>query len=494
VDVPASWPVISMAGKPGCVRYDRHAVYLGAPAEAVCPSRVTGHVETVQLVAEAPAPSREAGVRSPTGLVVRGGTAVSPDLQVSWPGHAAHAIVTSGTDTATAAGVARTVRPAGRPDLSPLAAAEPTVAPRLSGATGASSFSGPGFDTCAAPSASAMNAWLASPYRAVGIYIGGAARACAQANLTPTWITTVHAQGWQFIPTYVGLQAPCTDYISRIDPAVAASQGAQSADDAANAMAALGFAADGSNPVYFDMDHYDSTDAACVQAVLRFIDAWTVQIRARGYISGVYGSGSSMMTNLVQQWGNPSFHQPDDIWFANWNLKATVFDDPWVPNSMWSNHQRIHQYRGDHNETHGGVTLNIDSDQVEGATAPGFGGSRFSGLTPARVLDSRVGTGGFSTPWSAGGMRDITVTGVGGVPAGATAVVVNITATNPTTGGYLTVWPAGQALPTASNLNFSAGQTIPNLVVATVGAGGKVSIFNAAGSTDVIADVVGSYN
>jgi hypothetical protein len=72
-------------------------------------------------------------------------------------------------------------------------------------------------------------------------------------------------------------------------------------------------------------------------------------------------------------------------------------------------------------------------------------------------------------------------------------VVVNVTATQPSTGGYLTVWPSGEARPNASNLNFTAGQTIPNLVVAKVGSNGQISIYNNTGSTHVIVDVLGYF-
>jgi hypothetical protein len=90
---------------------------------------------------------------------------------------------------------------------------------------------------------------------------------------------------------------------------------------------------------------------------------------------------------------------------------------------------------------------------------------------------------------------DVQGAGVGGVPAtGVSAVVVNITATEPTAGSYLTAFPTGTAKPLASNLNFGPGQTIPNLVVVKLGAGGKFSLYNAVGSTHVIADVVGWYS
>ena len=69
--------------------------------------------------------------------------------------------------------------------------------------------------------------------------------------------------------------------------------------------------------------------------------------------------------------------------------------------------------------------------------------------------------------------------------------MLNITATGPTAGGFLTVFPTGTGRPNASNLNFGPGQTVPNLVIAQVGTNGQVSIYNAAGSTQLIADVAG---
>jgi hypothetical protein len=85
----------------------------------------------------------------------------------------------------------------------------------------------------------------------------------------------------------------------------------------------------------------------------------------------------------------------------------------------------------------------------------------------------------------------LTVLGVGGVPANADSVVVNVTAVQPTAGGYVTVWPAGQTRPTTSSLNFPAGATVPNLVICKIGTSGRVGIFNANGNTHVVVDVVG---
>ena len=116
----------------------------------------------------------------------------------------------------------------------------------------------------------------------------------------------------------------------------------------------------------------------------------------------------------------------------------------------------------------------------------------FNPLVPARLLDTRSGIGAPIAKLTAGQTLDLQVTGRGGVPSsGVGAVVLNVTATSPTSAGFLTVFPTGVATPNASNLNFNAGETIPNRVMVGVGTGGKVSIFNPAGTTDVVADVNG---
>ena len=91
------------------------------------------------------------------------------------------------------------------------------------------------------------------------------------------------------------------------------------------------------------------------------------------------------------------------------------------------------------------------------------------------------------------GSISVPVTGQGGIPAtGVAAVVLTITAAQPTTAGYITVWPSGTARQSTSNLNFLAGQNIPNLVVVPVGADGKIRLYNGSGGTvHLIADVSG---
>jgi len=82
---------------------------------------------------------------------------------------------------------------------------------------------------------------------------------------------------------------------------------------------------------------------------------------------------------------------------------------------------------------------------------------------------------------------------VAGVPRFATAVVLNVTVTNTSAGGFLTVHPSTTARPVASDLNWTAHKTIPNLVVATVGDTGAISLYNSAGTTDVLVDLLGYF-
>jgi hypothetical protein len=119
----------------------------------------------------------------------------------------------------------------------------------------------------------------------------------------------------------------------------------------------------------------------------------------------------------------------------------------------------------------------------------------FAALSPARLLDTRVGNGAAVGPVPGGGEVALQVTGRGGVPStGVAAVVLNVTVTDTGGPGYVTVWPAGMAPPLASNLNFTAGQTIPNLVTVKVGFGGRVGLKNGSAlPVHLIADVAGYY-
>ncbi|MFD9518599.1 hypothetical protein ACFWAW_15085, partial [Streptomyces sp. NPDC059979] len=127
-------------------------------------------------------------------------------------------------------------------------------------------------------------------------------------------------------------------------------------------------------------------------------------------------------------------------------------------------------------------------------TPPAVSGlGTYKPVTPTRLMDTREGLGVPKAKVSQGGTVTLQVTGTAGIPAaGVTAVVLNVTATDPTTASHVSVYPNGTTRTSASNLNFTAGQTIPNLVVVPV-VNGKVSFYNNAGSVDLIADIAGYY-
>ncbi|MBI4882596.1 MAG: PD40 domain-containing protein [Actinobacteria bacterium] len=125
-------------------------------------------------------------------------------------------------------------------------------------------------------------------------------------------------------------------------------------------------------------------------------------------------------------------------------------------------------------------------------------GVSFTGLVPARLMDTRVGGSTIDGLFAGGGavgpnsVTNLTISNRGGVPAsGVGAVALNVTATGPTSDSFVTVWPAGAAQPNASNLNLRANITTPNMVIVALGAGGQISLFNERGNTDLIVDVLG---
>jgi len=123
-----------------------------------------------------------------------------------------------------------------------------------------------------------------------------------------------------------------------------------------------------------------------------------------------------------------------------------------------------------------------DSAPTAGCPADGL----YNSLIPARILDTRA-----SARVAGNSSIDVQVTGAGGVPAGAEAVTLNLTETNATAPSYITAYPTGSSRPLASNVNFVAGQTVPNRVIVLLGTGGKITLYNAYGNVDLVADVNG---
>jgi LPXTG-site transpeptidase (sortase) family protein len=139
------------------------------------------------------------------------------------------------------------------------------------------------------------------------------------------------------------------------------------------------------------------------------------------------------------------------------------------------------------------VSLSSLSLGAKPAPASGLTG-RFVSVDPTRVLDTRSGVGAAVGRAGANSELRLVVAGRGGVPStGVIAVVLNVTATGATGGGFVTVYPGGATMPNVSNLNMDhAGQTVANLVTVPVGGNGTVSLVSSV-ATHLVADVFGYY-
>ena len=419
LQVPGSWPVYNLAAHPSqCVLFSTHAVYLGTPGNAQnCPATAIGRTEAL-LIQPASSPTIPA-----SAVILTGGSAALPEqttlpaaataahmFQVEVPaagvavtatystneprlrailagarivGRAASPAASSPSSRPSGSGSSRSAAVGGSAAsaISP-AVAQPaavaqsvmTVAAKsLTSTTTASApatplasltGSGLGLDNCSVPSIATMTSWLASPYRVIGTYLGGMNWACSYGNFSTSWVQRAADEGWRFAPLWVGRQAPCSTIplVAVIDPAHAAAEGQAEAVSAVAAAKKFGYGK--GSPIYFDMEGYKS-GGGCSSAVLNFLSGWTHQLHAAGYVSGVYSSAASGIKDLAAAYKSSKFLRPDDIWIADWTGKP-VLTDPFVPNSDWANHQRLHQYSGPHDEKWGGDTLNIDTDAADG--------------------------------------------------------------------------------------------------------------------------------
>jgi hypothetical protein len=390
--------VIDFAKRPAaCPRLDVHAVYLGRPGpDPICPAGLVGRTEAVMVgpLADGAAAfgttGAKARMRRGRMTIVRGDSAVTRTLADRLPAAGVQVAISYGTNRPLALAIQSSIRPArtgrragpgpagpGPAGPGPAGTAWTTRAELLAHSEfrhaeitrarakarwarlrGQGTFAGSGFDSCAAPSAGTMTKWLGSRYRAVGIYIGGANRACAQAYLTPSWLTAIAAQGWRYFPIYPGLQSSCVlaSGDATITTRRAGSEGRAAAEDAVAQASALGIPP--GTPLIYDMEAYGP---ACDSQVITFLSAWDGELRARGYVSGVYESFTNVGA-LVTAAG--SMTEPQVIYYADWDGKATTASS-YMPSAMWANHQRLHQYQGNHVETYGGVSIDIDADQLD---------------------------------------------------------------------------------------------------------------------------------
>ncbi len=310
------------------------------------------------------APGAAGGSPQAGGEQARKAAAITGAPSRTLPIKAGGALQPAATPTSTAA-------PTPTPTSASTPTPAPTPAPSGTQAANLKVYVPPapldGFDTCTAPSLNAMKAWKAK-YSAIGVYIGGMNMACDYGNLSASWVKSTHSMGWNLLPLYVGLQAPCNQFPAKINPSTAAGQ-AKGAADAAVADAA-NFGMRKGTPIYFDMESYNNSNTSCRNAVLTFLDAWTRELHARGYGSGVYSSASSGVSDLVSvtTLSGHSFAEPDALWFALWDNNDNLAGTPYLPSARWQS-DRVKQYAGNRTQKIGGYTINIDADRIGGAVS-----------------------------------------------------------------------------------------------------------------------------
>lgn len=508
IQVPASWPVYNLTADPTrCVLFNQHAVYLGTPgADQQCPDHAFGRTEAV-LVAPEQSSLPSGTVKLGTDTASFSGALPADDttsqtVQVTAPGPGVQVTASYGTDEAQIrtilAGAKMTAASSSTP--APATATTPSGAPAAKASAAARSGSpsgattpelsfqqgqGLGIDTCTDPSVATMTDWLASPYRVISTYLGGANWACDYGNFDSTWAGEVAAEGWKYIPIWVGPQAPCTELTDTtvIDPTDAAAQGEAEAASAVDAAESFGYGR--GTPLYFDMESYDNADTACSEAVTTFLGGWTTALHEAGYLSGVYSSAATGITDLAALYGTSGYPSPDDVWLADWNDNP-VLTNPYLPSGDWPN-AVLHQYYGTHNETWGGATLSVDSDIVDAAVA-GYPGTSSAGkptlldepsavsVAPASTGTTRLviqgGQQDSVVRWQAAAPAGVRVTPAHGssfVPAGKRVTVqVEVSASvSLATGRYtvpITAYAGIQQL-TETFLQVSGGSAVPGSVV-----------------------------
>ncbi len=412
--VPSSWPVLDTAADPAvCVRFNRHAAYLGAPGSASsCPAQIFGAASAIEveratssmLADAAQADHFKSSQIAGQSVLVSSNSSVSGRIVADFPQTGLFTTISYRTaaglkrarqilssfrqraHTGSSAGSAKAASTASfgrapfdratstRTTKATLTSAQTTVLPHFAAVTAA----GKGFDTCEAPTENQMAAWRAhSPFKSVGVYVGGPNAACF--NVTSTWMTNETAAGWDVFPIYVGLQAPCANQgnLASIstNTASAAAQGASDAGNAVANAASLGIGPGAT--LYDDMEAWNTANGSCNNDVIAFVKGWTNQLHADGYESGVYSSlysGTNVLESIYGQVG-----APDVIYFAYWDGVPTTLNSA-IPPNEWPNAQRIKQYASG-SWSYGGVSLNIDEDYLN-APAVGEPAPAVSSLTP----------------------------------------------------------------------------------------------------------------
>ena len=246
-------------------------------------------------------------------------------------------------------------------------------------------FTGYGFDQCLAARADHDERLAATTRRSApsaSTSPGSRAPAADQPNLTPTWVSTQLTKGWRLLPITLGPQASCQPRFprygddlrsapSRARPTATrrAEQGTAEAATSVAAAQALGIVP--GSTLWYDLEGYDFTNTNVPRVGAVVPERLDRAAHALGYVSGVYSSAGSGIKSLddARVLRPGAFALPDQIWIARWDGVANtstsyIRDDGWRPGG------RIKQYQGGHDETWGGVKINIDRNYLDLGARP----------------------------------------------------------------------------------------------------------------------------
>jgi putative cell wall-binding protein len=237
--------------------------------------------------------------------------------------------------------------------------------------TNPTAFSGKAFDVCNAPSNPQMDDWYAhSPYRGVGVYIGGSDYLCKTASspsggYTADWVAHQAATGWGMWAIYAGKQGPELTAAGADPRALGVADGADAASQAQKLTFPQG------TTIFLDIEPYH--EAATAQAFNTYIKAFAGGLSQAGYRLGIYGNSlnpatdHSAISDVVADPSLSSAVAAVDISGTTAdqpNFNATT-NDPYVPSSLWGKHQRIHQYSKEVSRQFGSTSLTVDEDVVD---------------------------------------------------------------------------------------------------------------------------------
>jgi hypothetical protein len=342
-----------------------------------------------------------------------------------------------------------------------------------------------GFDILLAPSQSEMDAWLSSPYRDIGVYIGGCdasvappsgmkdgcgnvpAQVSARAknsNLDSGWVSHVsnNGNGWGIMPLWVGPQSSCItsnpsdhNLIENAIQTTASALGTSEADEAASRASELGM---GNSIVYYDMEAYITGNSSCSGNVGQFLSGWVNELHLKGFLAGVYVAASNVADFITP---------PDAIWVFSPNGNNVASDLGIAGSSNWTG-KRIHQYcaggsaqicPSPASQTYGGVTL---------------------GGPPNQGLDLDVEDGPVFSTTVTGAAPTITAVNPNPVTGSASAQPFTITGTGFTSQSTVTLHDvtAGQDFPNRAISSQSATQIVVNPVFTTAADSWWVEVIN----------------